>query len=56
MEDAARMKIIDGIAANVDDNYRDLQFICRQNNWLTNQRSNNEKQIRYMQDLHGVSR
>jgi hypothetical protein len=56
MEDAARMKIIDGIADKVDDNHRDLQLYARQNSWLTDQRKNYEAQIRYMQNLHGITR
>jgi hypothetical protein len=50
------MKIIDGIADKVDDNHRDLQLYARQNSWLTDQRKNYEAQIRYMQNLHGITR
>jgi hypothetical protein len=56
MEDGARMKMIDRVATNVDDNYRDLQIYSRQNTWLTDQRKDNEKQILYMRSLHGVTR
>jgi hypothetical protein len=54
MTDEQRMAIVDGAAAGMDRNYRDLQVFTEQNELLSLQRARDESDIAVIKKLYGL--
>jgi hypothetical protein len=54
MTDEQRMAIVDGAAAGMDKNYRDLQVYTEQNELLSLQRARDEDDIAVIRKLYGL--